>query len=160
MTTDVTDPVFNAIAMVFAEVEAIFRNLATEHPRIRGLWDPDLAAPVYLAEESQELITDWPSLDRYFALTAKVLPMVRARYELQSVTPLRDGMVTAWCRLEWQAVMAPDPDRIGGYVRVVAVLRDTPAGWRFVSYVEAPLAPIMYMRELYKLVAKISAIDP
>jgi hypothetical protein len=159
VTTNDTDQVFKDINAVFLEVEGIFRNLATDHPRMRTLWDPDLAAPVYLAEESQELITDWPSMDRYFALTAEVLSMVRARYQLQSVVPLGGDLVTAYCRMEWQGVMPPDPDRIGGYVRVIAVLRKTAPGWRFVSYVEAPMAPIMYIRDLYKLVAKVSTIE-
>ena len=157
MTTD--DAVFKDIEAVFLEVEGIFRNLAAEHQRMRALWDPALASPVYLAEESQELITDWASLDRYLQLTARVLSTVRARYQLQSVVPLGDGLVTAYCRMEWQAVMPPDPDRIGGYVRVIAVLRQTRSGWRFVSYVEAPLAPLMYVRDLYKLAARVSTIE-
>ena len=39
---------------------------------------------------------------------------------------------------------------VGGDLRVTAVFRKTPAGWRLFHYVEAPLAPIIYVRRLYQ----------
>jgi hypothetical protein len=60
--------------------------------------------------------------------------------------------------MEWQAAIKPEVEKLGGYVRVVAVLRRSQAGWRFVSYVEAPLAPIVYLGELYRLVARVSPL--
>jgi hypothetical protein len=97
-------------------------------------------------------------LDSYFENAAMMLGSVVCKYELKGVVPTQADLVTAYCQMEWQAAIKPAVEKMGGYVRVVAVLRKSDAGWRLVSYVEAPLAPIIYMGELYKLVAQISPL--
>ena len=39
---------------------------------------------------------------------------------------------------------------VGADNRAVALFRKLPEGWRICRYVEAPLAPILYMRKLYE----------
>jgi hypothetical protein len=149
---------FQDIAGVFAGVEQMFLNLEHDYKNFRAFWAPDIEAPVYIAEEHKEIIADWASLENYFEAAAKILGPVVCKYDLKAIVPIQPDLVTAYCQMEWQAAIKPEVEKMGGYVRVVAVLRKSSAGWRFISYVEAPLAPIVYLGELYKRVAKISTL--
>jgi hypothetical protein len=156
LTTKAAD--FQDIATLFAGVEDMFLNLERDHKNFRKFWAPDIATPVYIAEEHKEIITDWASLESYFEAAAKVLGAVVCKYDLKAVVPIQADLVTAYGQMEWQAAIRPEVDKLGGYVRFVAVLRNSDGGWGLVSYVEAPLAPIIYLGELYKLVAKVSPL--
>jgi hypothetical protein len=151
-------PKIAEIAEIFKKIEDIFLNIEHDYLRFRDLWDRNIKTPIYIAEEHKEIIADWASLDSYFENAAMMLGSVVCKYELKGVVPIQADLVTAYCQMEWQAAIKPAVEKMGGYVRVVAVLRKSDAGWRLVSYVEAPLAPIIYMGELYKLVAQISPL--
>jgi hypothetical protein len=149
---------FQDIANIFAGLENMFLNLESEYQKFRKFWAPDIETPLYIAEEHKDVITDWASLETYFETAAKMLGPVVCKYDLKAIVPIQPDLVTAYCQMEWQAAIKPEVEKMGGYVRVVAVLRNSEMGWRFVSYVEAPLAPIIYLGELYRLVAKISPL--
>jgi len=151
-------PEIAEIAEIFKKIEGIFLNIEHDYLRFRDLWDRNIKTPIYIAEEHKEIIADWASLDSYFENAAMILGSVVCKYELKGVVPIQADLVTAYCQMEWQAAIKPAVEKMGGHVRVVAVLRKSDAGWRLVSYVEAPLAPIIYMGELYKLVAQISSL--
>jgi len=48
---------------------------------------------------------------------------------------------------------------VAGTLRAIAICEPTAAGWRIRAWVEAPLAPIVYMRALYEGVARQVTVD-
>jgi hypothetical protein len=61
-----------------------------------------------------------------------------------------EGLVLATWRMEWRVHIHGCDKPTGGETRVAALLRHTQSGLRFAAYVEAPLAPILYLRRLYE----------
>ena len=70
--------------------------------------------------------------------------------ELQGVRTLSPDIVSVVYAMHWDARVRGAATPLGGDNRVCATLRRTSAGWRFIQYVESPLAPIVYMKRLYE----------
>jgi hypothetical protein len=143
------------IRATFDALEAIWRS--GELARIRTLWLEDLAAPLYLAEERKGFITGWTELEQYFAATAASLKDIRTQYDIVSVQDAGDDACVAAFEMRWSVAYRSDGSRIAGEVRGLALLKCERGAWRFRAYVEAPLAPIVYLRELYELAARSRA---
>jgi hypothetical protein len=133
------------------ELEAAW--CAFDFERVRALWDGS-RPPIYLAEEAEPALS-WDALEAYWRATRESIVRVAMRIDADRLVlrELAPGLVTALYPMHWDAQMKHEAEPIGGEVRVCATLRLTPAGWRFAQYVEAPLAPIVYMRRLYRLAA-------
>ncbi|MCS6947777.1 MAG: nuclear transport factor 2 family protein [Steroidobacteraceae bacterium] len=116
--------------------------------RIRTLWE-ELPAPLYLPEEAATALTTWESLEAYWRSTAEALPRVAVRSWDYRFHALADDLVSVIYQMHWDARLA-DGKCMGGDNRVCATLRRHRSGWRFVQYIEAPLAPISYVRLLYE----------
>jgi hypothetical protein len=139
-----------AVDTLFAALEA--RWSALDLAGIRTLW-ADVEQPVYIAEEHAALMTNWDEVEAYWAGTLKAIAAFRSRYKIDAMVPVADGLASVTFRLRWTATMAADGGRIGGVNRGIATVRLTDEGARFLTYAEAPLAPITYMRGLYRLAA-------
>jgi hypothetical protein len=144
-----------AIETLFADLEA--RWCALDLLGIRALW-ADIAQPVYIAEEHGALMTQWSDVEAYWAATLKSIAQFRSRYRVEAVVPLGDDLASVTFRLRWTATLVADASRIGGVNRGIATVRHTHGGVaQFVTYAEAPLAPITYLRGLYRLAADAPA---
>jgi hypothetical protein len=139
------------IVALFYAMERAFSG--KDFRALRDLFAPGLAAPFYLAEEHPNFLTDWAALEAYWQSTDSSIEQLRVRYKVQSTSPVSDELMMAAVTLEWIAHM-PEQQPIGGDLRVAALCRLTGETWRLVAYVEAPLAPISYVRELYRRVAR------
>jgi hypothetical protein len=132
----------------FASLERAWCRL--DFVAVRALWDTT-ADPIYFAEESAGAKLSWADLDAYWSLTARAIDRMGMRIvgepELRQIAP---GMVSAIYEMHWDALVRGEQRAIGGDNRVCATLRRTAAGWKFAQYVEAPLAPITYLRRLYE----------
>ncbi len=136
-----------------ASVDAVLAELyarygAREFEATRSLWDPDEPNPIYLAEEIDDFLRSWPEIEGYWAATRAALPHLGARHWDLRVQPIAPDLAIATCRMHWDALIAGQTAPIGGDVRVTATLRRTPGGWRLIHYVEAPVAPTIYLRRL------------
>lgn len=148
MAVEVPEDTRQAIETALGELEQAWRTLDFE--RIRSLWDVS-RAPLYQAEEALEPCTSWAQLDAYWARTRSGIAHMGLRIE----RPIRfhavdDELVTALYDMHWDALVKGDARPMGGDNRVFNTFRRTPAGWRMTHYVEAPLAPILYVRRLYE----------
>jgi hypothetical protein len=118
--------------------------------RLETLWDRT-NPPVYFAEEAQQPSLSWQALREYWQFTAasiaKMNLVIVRKPEFQA---LSDNLITGFYEMHWDAQMRDHTKPIGGDNRVCASFRHTADGWRFAQYVEAPLAPITYMRRLYE----------
>jgi hypothetical protein len=138
------------------QVDALLRSLeaawrALDFDGIRALWVRD-QEPVYIAEEAAPHL-DWASLERYWAHTRTLVERMYLRIDAPAVRPLAEDHLSLVYDMHWEAHLRGELRPVGGDNRVCAVVRHTPAGPRFVQYVEAPLAPILYMRRLYERAA-------
>lgn len=121
---------------------------------LRGLWDVDEPAPLYIPEESPAPLTSWPRIEAYWAATRSATRSIRIETWNLVARELPEGLASACYDMRWIGEFAGYARAIGGELRVSALFRPKPAGWRFVHYVEAPLAPIAYFKRGYERFAE------
>jgi hypothetical protein len=146
------------ILAVFADLEHIWQS--RDFGRMRAHWLKDLPAPLYLAEEKQTFLTTWPAFDAYFAATGAGSRSSLVKYKPLHSTAVGDGQEMVAFTLEWTVQLVNEDMPIGGSVRGVALFAREADAWKMRAYIEAPLAPIIYMRELYELVAESRGVKP
>ncbi len=117
---------------------------------IENLWDPACDEPIYVPEESTEPLLDWAAIRSYWLDTTQSIERLHMRTWDLTVRPVGEEFVSALYQMHWDARMQSTGTSIGGRNRVSAILRRTPEGPRFLHYVEAPLAPMLYMQWLYE----------
>jgi hypothetical protein len=117
---------------------------------LRRLWDAAEPRPVYLAEEIPAPLFDWNEIEGYWAATRGATRSIRIETWNLSVQPLAPDLASALYEMRWIGEFSGYARPIGGDVRVSALLRRRDDGWRFIQYVEAPLAPIVYFRRCYE----------
>lgn len=138
------------------EIEALLEELVERWksmrlPEIRELWDGNEREPYYLPEEAEEPLIGWDDIEAYWQRTMAAIPRLTMRIWEVRVKPLAPDLAVALYRMHWNAEVKGFAEPLGGDNRVTAIFRNTDEGWRFCHYVEAPLAPITYMRQLYEL---------
>jgi hypothetical protein len=121
---------------------------------LRGLWDTDEPAPLYIPEESSAALFEWPQIDAYWAATRKATRSIRIETWNLVVRELPEGLASACYDMRWSGEFTGYARPIGGELRVSALFRARPGGWRFIHYVEAPLAPIAYFKRSYERFAQ------
>lgn len=135
------------ILNLLAELEQAWCRLDFAH--VQRLWDAS-RDPVYVAEEHPRVHLSWAQLQEYFDLTARSIERMSMRIEGEpTLRELAPGIVSAAYSMHWDALIRGETRPMGGDNRVVDTFLRTPDGWRFIQHVEAPLAPISYVRELY-----------
>jgi len=157
-TTPVTAPLDQRTLKLFTELEALWRS--RDFKQMRRHWVKDLAAPVYLPEEKKEFITTWAQFDAYFANAANNSKNSLVTYKPLFAMPSGPGQQMVAFELEWTMQLVNEAAPIGGSVRGFALMEDDGQAWKLKAYIEAPLAPIIYMRDLYQLVAKERGFKP
>jgi hypothetical protein len=143
---------------VFSHLESVWRS--RQYAQMREFWVKDLPAPLYLPEERKEFITTWAEFDAYFAGNAKMMKDIIVTYQPITAVPLSATQQIVAFGLEWTTQLVNEAKPIGGSVRGIAVVEDVAGTFKLRAYIEAPLAPIMYMRELYEIVAKDRGFQP
>jgi ketosteroid isomerase-like protein len=119
-----------------------------DYDALRALWDSDEDAPIYIPEESEPLF-GWDAMQAYFDSNRKVLANVAVRTWDHQVRPLNAETAILFYHMHWNAKIN-DGSLMGGDVRVSALVRRKPEGWRFFHYVEAPPAAMVQAREMLR----------
>ena len=120
---------------------------------VRSLWHPDVEDPWYVAEEETEPLLGWARISDYWARTAKSIQRLSMRTWNLRAKLIADNVVVVLYEMHWNAVVQGFPKPCGGDNRVTALMRksnDGPPFWRFAHYVEAPVAPLVYLRQYYE----------
>ena len=145
----------NADANLTEEITAVLDRLRNNWNRMdlkamADLWDTSDPQPFYLPEEVEEPLRDWDAIQAYWGKTMQIIPRLKMRiWDLEAV-PVTDGLAWVSYQFHWDAVAEGYDKPVGADNRAVALFRKLPEGWRICRYVEAPLAPILYMRKLYE----------
>lgn len=150
------NPVAPELAGLFVALERHYG--AKDFAAVRALWLPQLDTPFYIAEEHGEVMSSWPQIERYWRITAESLAHLRARFEPRGGVPLSANQQLVCFDLTWLARVGSTAP-VAGTLRAMAICEHTASGWRIRAWVEAPLAPIVYMRALYEGVARQVTVD-
>jgi len=135
------------------QIELLFERLSVHWAKmdfkaIRGEWNAE-ASPLYLAEEAPGFATSWSDLEAYWQNTRDTISSISVTYELLSEKDVTPDVKLVAFNLVWLAHMTND-EEVGGTNRGLACLQLIDETYKFAGYVEAPLAPIFYVKELYK----------
>ncbi len=117
---------------------------------LRELWDPQDDAPLYQPEEVADPLTTWDQVRDYWTHTAQRNRQFKMRTWDLRIKSLSPDLLSVWYRMAWSGEISGYQARIGGENRVSATLQRTTDGWRFRQLIEAPLAPLLYMKWLYE----------
>jgi len=142
--------------MLTHEIEAVLGQLAAcwnrmELTAIRELWDPEETEPFYLPEEAEALLDSWEAIEAYWANTKATISRLSMRTWDVRAKLLAPNLAVAVYRMHWNGAVTGYPAPLGGDNRVTAIFRRRGETWRFCHYIEAPLAPMLYLRRLYEL---------
>jgi len=121
---------------------------------MRSLWDPDEADPLYLPEELGQALVGWEPIEQYWSATREATSTIRLETWNLHARTLGPGLAAAVYEMRWIGDFAGYSRPIGGDTRVAAIFRRRDGAWRFIQYVEAPLAPIVYFRRSYEWFAE------
>lgn len=119
---------------------------------IAAYWDPEEAAPLYIAEEADTPMMDHGAIRNYWDRTAHALGRIWLRTEGHHAVMRAADFAALTFAMDWACgtASAPNDPPIGGTVRVSAHLRRRNGRWLFASWVEAPLAPLPWLRRIYR----------
>jgi hypothetical protein len=122
---------------------------------VEACWDADDPLPMYQAEEEESVHLGWPALRDYWQRTAQANERIRVVYSNLVAKPLGADQYLVAFDMHFDLKMRSRPKAIGGDNRTFAIVRLGAGGWRFAAWIEAPLAPILYMRRLYERAATV-----
>jgi len=115
------------------------------------LWDANEPFPTYLAEEQAQWFVGWDRLRGYLD-PPRPNPFVEAireeMYNIQVKQIAPDLAIAVWEMHFEMKTIGSHP--IGEEVRVSAVLRNTPDGWRYIHWAESPKTAMVYIEDLYE----------
>ena len=138
----------DAVAAVLEQLQANWNHMDLK--AMAELWDTSDPNPFYLPEECEEPLRDWDAIHAYWDKTMRTIPRLKMRIWDLDAVPLGQGLAWVSWQFHWDAVAEGYANPVGADNRAVALFRELPEGWRICRYVEAPLAPILYMRKLYE----------
>ena len=115
--------------------------------RLEAHWDVGDDAPLYIAEEVDAVFSDWSAVRGYWRANAAYIAEIDVAFDAPVIKELgaREALVAA--QMRWRvafksAAMKP----IAGDNRVVALVRRKDGAWKLAAWIEAPLAPLAYLR--------------
>jgi hypothetical protein len=115
----------------------------------KALWDRDEPLPILCPEESEQALIGWEALDAYWSASRQSMASLKAKAVDHAVTLLADDIALVTYRSRWIAEMAgamPTP-AIAADVRMTALLREKPEGWRYFQLVEGPVDMLTMARQ-------------
>jgi hypothetical protein len=139
------------ILQLFAQLDEAYSS--KDFAAVRALWSRDAQRPLYIAEEHRRVMTSWEAVEDYWRQTDVLIGKLKSRYMVFDTIAVGSDLCTVAFDLRWEAWIGADP-AIAGELRGTALCQREADEWRLRTYVEAPLAPITYMRDLYRLVAR------
>ena len=118
---------------------------------LRELWDSEETIPFYIAEEIASPLYGWEEIEPYWREAEEILVKFSVRsFDLRwkEVAP---GLVVMNYIMHWNGIVrGMEQSPLGLDVRVSALVRHTPDGWRYCHYVESPLGAFPYLQASYR----------
>lgn len=109
----------------------------------RALWDADDPTPLLMPEEAAEPLVGWAAIEAYWSKSRVVMTSLKSRSANHRCRSLAQDIALVTYDLRWVATLATAPGvarpPIAADVRVTALLRLKPEGWRFIHLMEGPI---------------------
>ena len=134
MSSDLTAPA----AQLLGQLCAAWSTLTLTD--IEALWDPGEVLPTMLPQELERPLVGWDELRLYWTKAAVRLEAASMRTRDLIVHPIAADLALIMYVMHWNGAIRGLVRPVGVEARVSAVIRNTPLGWRFIHYVEAPLS--------------------
>jgi|GEM_PF-1447101 len=136
------------VAQILEDLERAKEN--RDYEDLPSFWDQSDSAPFYIAEEISDVMTDWPTIKAYWQGTKATSGWIDVEYDLIAQKCLGPTDMLVLFDLRWDMSVEGFDNPIGGSNRVIAGLRPVDGNWKFHTWVEAPLAALIYMQKLYE----------
>ena len=140
----------------FAAIRAVVHETAErwnsqDFRTVLELWDQDEEVPFYLAEEQDDWFIGWEPLRGYLSPSMPSPAVEGLREEMRdiSVKLIADDLAIAAWHMHFEMKLRGRPP-IGEEVRVSAVFRKKPEGWRYIYWAESPMAALVYIEKLFQ----------
>jgi hypothetical protein len=109
----------------------------------RALWDADDPAPLLMPEEAHEPLIGWPAITAYWSKSRMTMENLKSRTANHRVRLVAPNIALMTYDMRWVATLAGPANvarkPIAADVRVTALLRGKPEGWRFFHLMEGPV---------------------
>jgi hypothetical protein len=149
VTIDVSPEVEAAVTAVVYETAERWNS--QDFSSVLELWDQNEPFPTYLAEEQAQWFVGWNRLRDYLdpPVPNPIIEVLREEMSKIQVNQIAPDLAIAIWEMHFEMkVRGSNP--IGEDVRVSAVLRNTPEGWRYIHWVESPKATMVYIENLFE----------
>lgn len=119
----------------------------------KALWDGDDPSPLLMPEEAHAPLIGWDAIEAYWSKSRVIMETLKSQTANHLVREIDDGLILATYDMRWIATMAGPkgvPRKpISADVRVTALLRQKPEGWRFFHLMEGPVDLMAMTRLAY-----------
>ena len=134
---------------------------ANSAAQLESFWDTSAPGPFYKPEEIDGVINSWDDLRAYWTHNESFNEVNELSFSDYRAQELSDELMFVGMRMRWDIRFAKDAklmdgspfswagQAMGGNNHVIALLKRTDAGLKLRAWIEAPLAPISYIAELY-----------
>ena len=146
-----------ALTSVMGEVQRAWNE--GQYNDLRAFWDAGDAHPIYLAEEAEDVMSNWPAIEAYWQATDKWNEWIEVQYSDFVMKRIGDTDAMLTFKLRFDVQLNDRPQPIGGSNRTNVFFRKVGEDWKIHTWIEAPLAAITYMRKLYELDARANGPD-
>lgn len=120
----------------------------------KALWDTDDPSPLLMPEEAHTPLIGWDAIEAYWSKSRVIMETLKSQTANHVVREIDDGLALATYDMRWIATMVGQKDvprkPISADVRVTALLRQKPEGWRFFHLMEGPVDLMAMVRLAYK----------
>jgi hypothetical protein len=117
----------------------------------RALWDADDPAPLLMPEEAAAPHLGWPEMEAYWSKSRVVMESLESRTANHRCRLIAPDIALVTYDMRWVATLAGPKDvprkPIAADVRVTALLRRKPEGWRFFHLMEGPVDLLAMSRQ-------------
>ncbi|MBL8642904.1 MAG: nuclear transport factor 2 family protein [Rhodospirillaceae bacterium] len=107
----------------------------------RALWDQDDTAPLLCPEEAPEPLIGWPAINAYWSKSREVMASLKSQTANVRARLIALDIALVTYDMRWIATLSGAASRkpIAADVRVTALLRKKPEGWRYFHLMEGPV---------------------
>jgi hypothetical protein len=119
----------------------------------KAMWDADDSTPLLMPEEAHAPLIGWDEINAYWSKSRVIMESLKSQTANHHAREIEDGIALATYDMRWIATLAGPKDAprkpISADVRVTALLRKKPEGWRLFHLMEGPIDLMAMAREAY-----------
>ena len=126
---------------------------ARDADALLDLWDLQDGAATYVPADASDRVLGGLAVGDYLRQRAQAFEVIQMRPALLKPRRLAADLGAAFAVVDWAHRRRAEARLVGGTIRVAAVLRKRDSSWRLCHYAEAPVAPLVELRQFYQRIA-------